>query len=40
MADETVRIGLLHSLSGTMAVSEIPLLDSERIAIDEKPQRC
>ncbi|HEY3448144.1 MAG TPA: transporter substrate-binding protein [Myxococcales bacterium] len=30
-----VRIGLLHSLTGTMALSEGPLLDIERIALDE-----
>lgn len=30
-----VRIGLLHSLSGTMAISEAPLLDAEQLAIDD-----
>lgn len=30
-----VKIGLLHSLSGTMAISERPLLDAEFMAIDE-----
>jgi urea ABC transporter urea binding protein len=30
-----VRIGLLHSLSGTMALSEQPLLDAERLAVEE-----
>ncbi len=29
------RIGLLHSLSGTMALSEQPLLDAEQMALDE-----
>ena len=29
------RIGLLHSLTGTMALSERPLLDVERLAVDE-----
>jgi urea ABC transporter urea binding protein len=31
----TAKIGLLHSLSGTMAISEQPLLDAEYMAIDE-----
>ena len=35
---EPVRIGLLHSLSGTMAISEAVLLDTERMAIDEVNQ--
>ena len=29
------RVGLLHSLSGTMALSERPLLDAERMALEE-----
>ena len=32
---DSVKIGLLHSLSGTMALSEKPLLDAEQMAIDE-----
>jgi urea transport system substrate-binding protein len=32
---EPIRLGLLHSLTGTMAISEAVLLDSERLAIDE-----
>ncbi len=32
---DTVRIGLIHSLSGTMAVSERPLLAIEKFVIDE-----
>jgi urea ABC transporter urea binding protein len=32
---EAVKIGLLHSLSGTMRLSEKPLLDAELLAIDE-----
>ena len=31
----SARIGLVHSLSGTMALSEQPLLDAERMALDE-----
>ncbi|REJ87685.1 MAG: response regulator [Planctomycetota bacterium] len=34
-AHNSVRIGLLHSLSGTMALSEQPLLDVEQMALDE-----
>ncbi|HLC76148.1 MAG TPA: transporter substrate-binding protein [Candidatus Peribacterales bacterium] len=31
----TIRIGILHSLSGTMAISERPLVDAMLLAIDE-----
>jgi len=30
-----IRIGVLHSLSGTMAVSEKPLVDAVRLAVEE-----
>lgn len=30
-----VRIGVLHSLSGTMALSEAPLVDAVRLAVEE-----
>lgn len=30
-----IKIGILHSLSGTMAVSETPLVDALRLAIEE-----
>ena len=30
-----IRIGVLHSLSGTMAMSERPLVDSVRLAVEE-----
>lgn len=30
-----IRIGVLHSLSGTMAASERPLADAVRLAVDE-----
>lgn len=33
--NETVKIGLLHSLSGTMALSENPVRDAELLAIKE-----
>ena len=32
---KVVKVGLLHSLTGTMAISEIPLRDSELLAIKE-----
>jgi urea transport system substrate-binding protein len=36
MADEgTIKVGILHSLSGTMAISETSLRDAELMAIDE-----
>ena len=31
----SVKVGLLHSLSGTMTLSETPVRDAERLAIDE-----
>jgi urea transport system substrate-binding protein len=31
----TIKVGILHSLSGTMAVSESPLRDAEMLAIEE-----
>ena len=31
----TVKVGLLHSLSGTMSISEVPLCDAEKLAIHE-----
>ena len=34
-ADETVKVGILHSLSGTMAISEVSLKDVVLMAIDE-----
>lgn len=34
-ASEPIRIGILHSLSGTMAVSETPLRDAAMLAIEE-----
>ena len=33
--DETVKIGILHSLSGTMAISEVSLKDVVLMAVDE-----
>ena len=33
--DDTVKVGILHSLSGTMAISESTLVDTEKMAIEE-----
>jgi urea transport system substrate-binding protein len=32
---DTVKVGILHSLSGTMAISEVTVKDAEQLAIDE-----
>ncbi len=32
---ETIKVGILHSLSGTMAISEVSVKDAEMMAIDE-----
>jgi urea transport system substrate-binding protein len=34
-AEETIKLGILHSLSGTMAISEISCKDATVLAIDE-----
>ena len=34
-ADETIKVGILHSLSGTMAISEVSLKDVVTMAIEE-----
>lgn len=34
-AGDTIKVGILHSLSGTMAISEVSVKDSEMMAIDE-----
>jgi urea transport system substrate-binding protein len=34
-AQETVKLGLLHSLSGTIAIAEASLVDAEKLAIEE-----
>jgi urea transport system substrate-binding protein len=33
--DNTVKLGLLHSLSGTIAIAEASLVDAEKMAIEE-----
>jgi urea transport system substrate-binding protein len=35
LADGTVKVGVLQSLSGTMAISEVPLEDAELLAIEQ-----
>lgn len=32
---ETVKVGLLHSLTGSMAISEVSVRDAELLAIEE-----
>jgi urea transport system substrate-binding protein len=32
---ETIKVGILHSLSGTMAISETTVVDAEKLAIKE-----
>jgi urea transport system substrate-binding protein len=34
-AGDTIKVGVLHSLSGTMAISEVSVKDAEMMAIDE-----
>jgi len=37
--ENPIKIGLLHSLSGTMAISELSIVDAELLAIDEINER-
>ena len=32
---DTIKVGILHSLSGTMSISEVSVKDAEMLAIDE-----
>lgn len=34
-SEATIKVGILHSLSGTMAISEVSVKDAEMMAIDE-----
>jgi len=34
-AQETVKVGILHSLTGTIAIAEASIVDAEKLAIDE-----
>ena len=33
-AEDTIKVGIMHSLSGTMAISETPLKDVDLMTID------
>ena len=35
VSGDTIKVGILHSLSGTMAISEVSVKDAELLAIDE-----
>ncbi|MBP5358793.1 MAG: urea ABC transporter substrate-binding protein [Treponema sp.] len=37
--ESTIKVGILHSLTGTMAISEIPLRNAELLAIQEENAR-
>lgn len=38
-ADDTVKIGVLHSLSGTMAISETSLKDTLLMLVEEQNKK-
>ena len=38
-ADDTIKVGILHSLSGTMAISETTLKDAMLMLIDEQNKK-
>lgn len=38
-AEDTIKIGVLHSLSGTMAISEITLKDTVQMLVDEQNKK-
>ncbi len=38
-ADDTIKVGILHSLSGTMAISETTLKDTVLFLIDEQNKK-
>lgn len=39
-ADDTIKVGVLHSLSGTMAISETTLKDTMLMLIDEQNKKA
>ena len=39
-AEETIKVGVLHSLSGTMAISETTLKDTMLMLIEEQNKRA
>ena len=38
-ADDTIKVGVLHSLSGTMAISETTLKDTVLMLVDEQNKK-
>ncbi|MCB1736281.1 MAG: transporter substrate-binding protein, partial [Gammaproteobacteria bacterium] len=38
-AEDTIKVGVLHSLSGTMAISETTLKDTMLMLIDEQNKK-
>ena len=38
-AEDTIKVGILHSLSGTMAISETTLKDAMLMLIEEQNKR-
>ncbi|MEM9359282.1 MAG: transporter substrate-binding protein, partial [Pseudomonadota bacterium] len=38
-AEETIKVGILHSLSGTMAISETTLKDAMLMLIEEQNKK-
>ena len=38
-AEDTIKVGILHSLSGTMAISETTLKDTMLFLIDEQNKK-
>ena len=38
-AEETIKVGILHSLSGTMAISETTLKDTMLMLIEEQNKK-
>ena len=38
-AEETIKVGILHSLSGTMAISETTLKDTMLMLIEEQNEK-
>lgn len=39
-AEDTIKVGVLHSLSGTMAISETTLKDTVLMLIEEQNKRA
>jgi urea transport system substrate-binding protein len=35
VTDDTVKVGILHSITGTMAISETGSVEAEKLAIDQ-----